>query len=222
MTSPPDPTKFGETGRANPAARTARAPGGIPRCVPGFVFSRVLVSNSHMRYVARSLEPLLQKTARRFPAIVLTGPRRGGGLSLVECKATRTPTPAMAAPLQRLAAAARKRRRGSVRCFVVHQPRAGGASTRALTPGVEALPWPGLVDELSVHRPRSAFRSSAPHAIHAPPGGRSLFRDSRPCAAGARRPRDAEALHAAAQRARREAERLGGAALALDAPAAAA
>jgi predicted AAA+ superfamily ATPase len=75
-------------------------------------------------------------------------PRKGGGLSLVECKATKTVAPGMAAPLLRLAAAARRKRRGSVRAFVVHQPVGGGVRTRALMPGAEALPWTELVDEL--------------------------------------------------------------------------
>jgi hypothetical protein len=76
-------------------------------------------------------------------------PRRGGGLSLIECKATKTVTPAMAAPLQRLAAAVRKKRpRSAMRAFLAHQPRREGVRTRALVSGVEALPWRELLDEL--------------------------------------------------------------------------
>ncbi len=76
-------------------------------------------------------------------------PRRGGGLSLIECKATKTVTPAMASPLQRLAAAARKkRRRSEVRAFLAHRPRSGGVPTRALVPDVQALPWNEMLDEL--------------------------------------------------------------------------
>jgi len=75
-------------------------------------------------------------------------PGTSGGLSLVECKASKTVTPAMAAPLVKLAAAARRARRGAIRAFVAHQPRRDGVSTRALVPGVEALPWAELIDEL--------------------------------------------------------------------------
>jgi len=76
-------------------------------------------------------------------------PRRGGGLSLIECKAAKTVTPALAAPLQRLAAAAHKKRpRSEVRAFLAHQPRREGVRTRALIPGVQALPWRELLDEL--------------------------------------------------------------------------
>ena len=76
-------------------------------------------------------------------------PRRGRGLSLIECKAAKTVTPAMAAPLQRLAAAVRKKGpRSEVRAFLAHQPRREGVRTRALVPGVQALPWRELLDEL--------------------------------------------------------------------------
>lgn len=76
-------------------------------------------------------------------------PRKGGGLSLVECKATRTVLPAMATPMVRLMAAVKtKRSRGQVRAFLVHSPGRNGVSTRALVPGVQALPWTELVDQL--------------------------------------------------------------------------
>jgi hypothetical protein len=76
-------------------------------------------------------------------------PRRGGGIALVECKATRTVTPAMAAPLQRLAAAVKKTRpRTRVDAFLAHEAPRAGTLTRALAPGVQALPWRELLDEL--------------------------------------------------------------------------
>ena len=75
-------------------------------------------------------------------------PRKNGGLALVECKATKTPAPAMATSLARLAEAARKKRRGEVRAFLAHEPRSGGVKTRALVPGVEAVEWGELVEEL--------------------------------------------------------------------------
>lgn len=82
-------------------------------------------------------------------AVDFVVPQRGGGLALVECKATATVTPALATPLQRLASAARKRRpRLRVRAFLAHQPRREPVRTRALAEGVQALPWRELLDEL--------------------------------------------------------------------------
>jgi hypothetical protein len=79
----------------------------------------------------------------------LVVPRRGGGLSLIECKAAKTVTPAQAAPLERLAAAVRRKRpRSTLRAFLAHQPSSAGVRTRALTPTVQALPWRELLDEL--------------------------------------------------------------------------
>jgi predicted AAA+ superfamily ATPase len=79
----------------------------------------------------------------------LVVPRRGGGLSLVECKAAKTVTPVQAAPLERLAAAVRRKHPHSpLRAFLAHQPSRAAMRTRALTPAVKALPWPDLLDEL--------------------------------------------------------------------------
>lgn len=77
-------------------------------------------------------------------------PGRAGGLRLVECKTSMTVAPAMAAPMQRLAAAAgRKRAKGArVDMVLVHQPPAAGSPTRALAPGVQALPWREFVASL--------------------------------------------------------------------------
>lgn len=77
-------------------------------------------------------------------------PGRGGSVALVECKAGRTVTPAMAAPLQRLAEAL-KRKRGNaavVPMFLVHQEPKAGAPTQSVSPGVRALPWQRFLDEL--------------------------------------------------------------------------
>lgn len=65
-------------------------------------------------------------------------PGRGGGVTLVECKASRTVTPAMASPMRRLAAAMAGRK---VSMTIVHQPPKAGSPTRAVAPGVRALPW---------------------------------------------------------------------------------
>jgi hypothetical protein len=77
-------------------------------------------------------------------------PGRGSSLRLVECKAGRTVLPGMAAPLRRLAEAARKRRAKGpvVEMVLVHQgPQADGAG-RAIAPGVRALPWREFVEGL--------------------------------------------------------------------------
>ena len=70
-------------------------------------------------------------------------PGRGGSVALVECKAARTVTPAMAAPMRRLAEAMKKKRPkgGAVDMFIVHQAPKSGVRTPAVAPGVRALPW---------------------------------------------------------------------------------
>jgi predicted AAA+ superfamily ATPase len=70
-------------------------------------------------------------------------PGRGGSVALVECKAGRTVTPAMAAPMRRLAEAMKKKRPkgGAVDMIIVHQAPRAGVSTPAVAPGVKALPW---------------------------------------------------------------------------------
>ncbi len=77
-------------------------------------------------------------------------PQPGGSVALVECKAARTVTPAMAAPMQRLAEALkRKRPRGiRVQMFLVHQSPKTPVATQAVAPGVRALAWPDLVRQL--------------------------------------------------------------------------
>ncbi len=70
-------------------------------------------------------------------------PGRGSSLTLVECKAGKTVTPAMAAPMQRLSEAVkRKRPKGTaVAMFLVHQAAQSSHRTTAVAPGVRALPW---------------------------------------------------------------------------------
>jgi predicted AAA+ superfamily ATPase len=76
-------------------------------------------------------------------------PGRGGSVSLVECKASKTITPTMAAPMQRLAQAMKKRpKRAAVDMFLVHQAPKSGAGTSAVAPGVRALSWQGFLEEL--------------------------------------------------------------------------
>ena len=77
-------------------------------------------------------------------------PGPGGALSLVECKAGRTVTPAMAAPMQRLRDAIRKARRKdtAVNMFLVHQAPAVKHPTEAVAPGVRAVTWRDFVERL--------------------------------------------------------------------------
>ena len=69
-------------------------------------------------------------------------PAAGGRLLLAEAKASRTPTPAMAVPMQRLLAAIGDR---VATAAVVHRPDARSARTPALAPGVSAVDLPGLL-----------------------------------------------------------------------------
>lgn len=68
-------------------------------------------------------------------------PGRSGRVRLVECKAGRTVTPAMAVPLQRLAAAFARRAKGSVVSLLVHERPRSGVRTDAVAPGVRAVDW---------------------------------------------------------------------------------
>ncbi|MBM3880838.1 MAG: ATP-binding protein [Verrucomicrobia bacterium] len=74
-------------------------------------------------------------------------PGRGGAMSLVECKASRTVKPEMAVPMQRLAAALRAaRRKGvSLSLSLVHQSPNTPVPTQAIAPGVRALAWRDFV-----------------------------------------------------------------------------
>lgn len=77
-------------------------------------------------------------------------PSRGGTVSLVECKATRTVTPSDAAPMQRLASALRQKRSRStnVELHLVHQPQRTPPATRAVAPGVRAWAWRDFVEQI--------------------------------------------------------------------------
>ena len=77
-------------------------------------------------------------------------PGRSSSVWLVECKATRTVTPAMAAPMRRLADVLKKKRPHgtAVEMFVVHQEAKTPVPTQALLPGVRALSWRDFVDDL--------------------------------------------------------------------------
>ncbi len=80
---------------------------------------------------------------------VAPGPR--GSLLFVECKAGRTVTPAMAAPMQRLREAVTKAhpKHTTVNMCLVHQTPKVPHPTSAVAPGVRALPWRDFLAELS-------------------------------------------------------------------------
>jgi predicted AAA+ superfamily ATPase len=86
---------------------------------------------------------------------VVPGP--GGSVSLLECKAGRTVTPAMAAPLRRLADAFGKRMPAgdTVKMFLLHQAPDAGVDTAAVAPGVRAMAWQDYVGAGRTQRPTS-------------------------------------------------------------------
>ena len=77
-------------------------------------------------------------------------PAKGGGLRLIEAKASRTAVPAMARPMERLAAAWRERSRARaiVEKMVVHRPPRSAVASSAPAPGVKAMPWREFVNRL--------------------------------------------------------------------------
>lgn len=76
-------------------------------------------------------------------------PARGGGIRLIEAKATHTVRPEQAAPMHRLAAAmaARAGVRRDVEMLVVHLPPRTASASSALSPGVRAVSWPDFAAE---------------------------------------------------------------------------
>jgi len=75
-------------------------------------------------------------------------PGRGGSVTLLECKAGRTVTPSMAAPMQRLAEAMRRKGPAGtpVDMFLVQQAPRSRFDTEAVAPGVRAIGWREYVD----------------------------------------------------------------------------
>ncbi len=78
-------------------------------------------------------------------------PSHAGSLRMVECKATRTPLPAMAKPMLSLKNAIGSAK--DLRLTLVHQPSPGATLSTALTVGVEALDFPALVGSLNDPKP---------------------------------------------------------------------
>ena len=77
-------------------------------------------------------------------------PQKSGSVALVECKAARTVTPAMAAPMRRLAEAMKKKRPRAIRVemSLVHQSPKNPMQTQAVAPGVRAWAWQDFVRQL--------------------------------------------------------------------------
>lgn len=77
-------------------------------------------------------------------------PGAGGSLKLVECKASKTVSPAMAGPMLRLAEALRRKRPTGVHVelHLVHEPPRTPAGTSAVAPGVTAASWRDFVAAL--------------------------------------------------------------------------
>lgn len=73
-------------------------------------------------------------------------PGKHGGVVLIEAKATRTVKPSMAEPLSRLGVAwSRRSGQGRLQKLVVHRERRTAINSRALAPGVQAVPISKLV-----------------------------------------------------------------------------
>jgi uncharacterized protein len=68
-------------------------------------------------------------------------PTARGGLHLLECKAGKTVTPAMAEPMRKLTQALLEKRPPGfrVQSYLLH--RGSGHGTKAVLPGIEAMPW---------------------------------------------------------------------------------
>jgi predicted AAA+ superfamily ATPase len=77
-------------------------------------------------------------------------PQPSGSVALVECKAAHTVTPTMAAPMQRLAEALKKKRplRTHVEMSLVHQRPKTPVATQAVAAGVKAWTWQDFINQL--------------------------------------------------------------------------
>ena len=73
-------------------------------------------------------------------------PGRNGAVRLLEVKATRTPTPAMATPMSRLAAALKQKKSAQpVEQILVHRSPKTPPNTHAIAPGVKAFSWQDFI-----------------------------------------------------------------------------
>ncbi len=112
----------------------------------GFVASEIVKSQVHR---GRRPELYFFRDAQGLEVDFLL-PGRSGSISLIECKASHTVTPAMAAPMRRLHEALQSRRpKGAeIAMSVVHRAPSTPTRTAALAPGVRALAWQDFVREL--------------------------------------------------------------------------
>ena len=80
----------------------------------------------------------------------LVVPGKSGSLTLVECKASRTVHPRMAASMQRLIAAghAKLMKGRKLKGMLVHQPPTAGQATKVVVPGIQAHAWTTFTDHL--------------------------------------------------------------------------
>ena len=126
------------------AAELAKSPF-LGSLFEGFIASEIIKAPSQRGRAGRSITSGMRKDWRW-----IFWCRDAQASSLVECKATRTVTPAMAAPMRRLAGALKGKRGAGTRVDMVpvHQAPKAGAHTSAVAPGVRALPWRDFIEEL--------------------------------------------------------------------------
>ncbi len=79
-------------------------------------------------------------------------PHPHGGVWMVECKASKTPLPAMAGPMEALRRSMLDR--APARLSIVHRKSATSVATTALAPGIEALDVQAFVDVLTARKRR--------------------------------------------------------------------
>lgn len=123
------------------AAELARSPF-LGALYEGFVAAEIVKAQVHAGR-RRELYHFRDEQGLEVDFVV---PGRDRRLSLVECKAGRTVTPAMAAPLQRLGRSVAPGG-GPVRLFLVHQAPRAGVATSAVAPGVRALSTQQFIED---------------------------------------------------------------------------
>ncbi len=112
----------------------------------GFIAAEVIKSQTNR---GRRLEVYFFRDEQGLEVDFLV-PGHNGSISLVECKAGQTVTPAMAAPMRRLAESLRTKRpqRTNVRMLLVHQAAKASVASQVVAPGVRAMAWQDYILEL--------------------------------------------------------------------------
>lgn len=104
----------------------------------GFIASEILKSQVH-RGQRRALYYFRDQQGLEVDFVV---PGKAGAIHLYEAKASKTVTPAMAAPMRKLAdAIAKQARPATVTMTIVHEAPRAGATITTVAPNVRALPW---------------------------------------------------------------------------------